>query len=191
MFDRLQARLFNWGASLSSGHLDHIMSILSLEPGDRIADYGSGGGYYTLLFAEEVGPGGKVFAVDVKPAFLAFIRDQARKAHIDNIETVLVPDIPARIPAGSLDLIFCRDAYHHLSDRTTLFKDLGRYLKPEGRVAIIDWLPDAGHLFGPPAGHRTSPERIHNEMKHAGYFARERLDIVPGHSFSIFMKESQ
>jgi arsenite methyltransferase len=189
MLDRLQAWLHNRSASLSPGHLDHILSILGLEPGDRIADYGSGGGYYALLFAEEVGPEGKVFAVDMKPAFLAFIRKRAKRSHFDNVETVLVPEIASRIPAGSLDLIFCRDAYHHLPDRTALFKDLGRYLKPEGRVAIIEWLPDAGRLLGPPKGHMTSPETIHNEMKHAGYFARERLDILPGHSFSIFMKE--
>jgi len=190
MLDRLKAWMFNLGASLSSSHLDRILAILGLETGERIADLGSGGGYYTLRFAGEVGPEGKVFAVDINPAYLAFIRNKAKKARFQNVETSLLSDIPSRIPAGSLDLIFCRDAYHHLPDRTALFKDLARYLKPEGRVAIIDWLPSASRLLGPPAGHKTPPEKIHNEMKHAGYYARERLDILPGHSFSIFMKES-
>ena len=186
MFDRLRARMFNRGASRSSSRPDRILSSLGIKTGARVADYGSGGGYFTMRFARTVGPEGTVYAVDVNPSFLAVIKDAANSSGPKNIETVPVSEIAARIPTGSLDLVFCRDVYHHLLDRTSLFKTLARYLKPEGRLAIIDWLPNAGRFSGPPAGHRTAPETIIREMVAAGFSLSERPDILARQSFTIF-----
>jgi len=186
MFDRFRARMFNRGASRPSSRPAQILSSLALKPGANVADYGSGGGYFALHFAKEVGPQGKIYAIDINPAFLSFIRESAASSGLNNIETVPVPDIESRIPPISLDLIFCRDVYHHLSDRISLFMSLSSYLKPEGRVAIIDWLPDASRFFGPPAGHRTAPEAIIKEMEAAGFQVLERPDFLPRQSFTIF-----
>ena len=186
MLDRLRARMFNWGAARHSRHPDRVLAVLGLRTGDRIADWGSGGGYYSLRFAREVGPEGNVFAVDINPAFLGFVRDRAKNAHLENVETVPVPGLASRIPAGSLDLLFCRDVYHHLSDRTSLFRTLAGYLKPAGRVAIIDWLPGISRFSGPPPDHRTAPDTILAEMTAAGYFELECPDFLKGQSFIIF-----
>jgi SAM-dependent methyltransferase len=186
MFDRFRARMFNRGASQQSNHPENILSSLALKPGANVADYGSGGGYFALRFARLVGPQGKVYAIDINPAFLAFIRDTAASSGLDNIETVPVADIASRIPAISLDLIFCRDVYHHLSDRISLFMSLSSLLKPAGRVAIIDWLPDASRFLGPPPGHRTAPEAIIKEMEAAGLLVLERPDVLRRQSFTIF-----
>jgi arsenite methyltransferase len=191
MFDRLRARMFNRSASNPSKQPDRVLAVLGLRTGNKVADLGSGGGYYALRFARETGPEGKVYAVDINPAFLGFIRDGARAVRYENVDTVLVPEIASRIPAGSLDLLFCRDVYHHLTGRTSLFKDLARYLKPAGRVAIIDWLPGASRYFGPPPGHRTAPETIIAEMEAAGFFVLENLDFLKGQSYTLFGRKKQ
>lgn len=186
MFERLQARMFNRSAARSSSQADRILTSLHIKPGSYIADYGSGGGYFTMRFAQAVGPQGRVFAIDINPSFLSFIRDAAAKASLAKIETVPVSELPGRVRPGSLDLIFSRDVYHHLSDRPALFKDLVRYLKPDGRLAIIDWLPEAGRFFGPPAGHRTSPDTIINELEAAGLAVFERQDFLARQAFIVF-----
>lgn len=186
MFDRFRARMFNGGASRKSGQPEKVLSSLALKPGVHVADYGSGGGYFALRFSNAVGPQGKVYAIDINPAFLAFIKDSADSSGLNNIETVPVADIASRIAPASLDLIFCRDVYHHLSNRISLFMSLSSYLKPTGRVAIIDWLPDASRFAGPPAGHKTAPEAIIKEMDAAGFQVLERPDFLQRQSFTIF-----
>ena len=180
--------MFNWSASRPSNQPDRILSSLALQIGSNIADYGSGGGYFTLRFARAVGPRGRVFAVDINPSFLSYISDTAAKAGLSNIETVPAPKLANRIQPGSLDLIFSRDVYHHLSNRPAQFSDLARYLKPDGRLAIIDWLPEASRFFGPPAGHRTAPETIIRETQSAGLTVQERHSFLQRQSFFIFTK---
>jgi predicted methyltransferase len=46
-------------------HREEVVQALKLGPGDVVADLGSGSGYFTFHLAKEVGPGGKVFAVDL------------------------------------------------------------------------------------------------------------------------------
>ena len=56
-----------------------ITLAVGLRPGDAVADIGAGTGLFTLLFAEQVGPKGTVYAVDIGPAFLKYIAEQAKK----------------------------------------------------------------------------------------------------------------
>ena len=54
------------------------MAKLGLKPGDAVADLGAGSGYFTMLFAKAVGPQGKVYAVDILPEMLDYIRQRAQ-----------------------------------------------------------------------------------------------------------------
>lgn len=58
---------------------DEIISALDLQPGEKIADLGAGGGDYTFRFASLVGSEGKVYAVDVNEKYLKYIEEQAAK----------------------------------------------------------------------------------------------------------------
>ena len=55
-----------------------IVRALGLKPGMAVADVGAGTGLFTRLIADEVGPGGKVYAVDVSKGFLDYIASQAK-----------------------------------------------------------------------------------------------------------------
>ncbi len=186
MFAGMSARMFNWSASRPSRQPDRIIATLGIKKGAHVGDLGSGGGYYALRFARETGSEGRVFAIDVNPEFLRFVASNAKKAGLKNITIVAVPEMVACIPAGSLDLLFSRDVYHHLPDRADYFKTLAKFFNPQGRVAIIDWLPGASRFAGPPSGHRTSPVAIVQEMEAAGFSLISRHDFLKGQSFMIF-----
>src|SRR5438477_2512100 len=66
-----------------------LMKALKLKPGDVVADVGAGSGYFTLRIAQEVGPRGKVYAVDIQKEMLDIIRRRARAARLANVEPVL------------------------------------------------------------------------------------------------------
>ncbi len=150
-------------------------------------DYGAGGGYFALCFAELVGPEGVVYAVDINPSFLKYIKKRAEKRALSNIETLLPSEAAERVSEGSLDLVFMRNVTHHIDDRPTLFSEIRRLLKPGGRVALIEHLPGRGHH---PDGHSVPPERLASEMEGAGLVATRAHDFLPEQSFTIFIKRA-
>ncbi|GAF98639.1 unnamed protein product, partial [marine sediment metagenome] len=119
-----KARMFNRKASAPESKPDQIFKTLALRPGQIIADLGAGGGYFSFRFADAVGGKGKVYAVDVNPNFLELIRNSAEEKGLNNIETVLATGNGVNLPEKTLDLIFVRNVYHHLPNRTEYFRNL-------------------------------------------------------------------
>jgi arsenite methyltransferase len=186
IFDGLRARMFNSRAANKGSQPDKVLSELALKEGEKVAEIGSGGGYFALRFASLVGPSGKVFCVDVNQNFLKFVADSAKKAGLSNVETVEASAMYDRLPKGNIDAVFLRSVYHHLEDRTGYFKRVASLLSPSGRVAIIDFLPEASIFFGPPPGHRTAPPTIIEEMQKAGYEVLAKHDFLATQSYIIF-----
>ena len=43
-----------------------IFKLLKIKPGDAVAEFGSGPGYYSFQFAKMVGPSGQIFSVEIE-----------------------------------------------------------------------------------------------------------------------------
>jgi len=69
-----------------------LVAACKLKPGLAVADIGAGTGLFTRLFAREVGPTGKVYAVDIAANFLDHIRKTCREGKITNVDTVQCTD---------------------------------------------------------------------------------------------------
>jgi len=181
-----KAKMFNRKASDPENKPDKILETLGLKAGQNIADIGAGGGYFSLRFADAVGRDGQVFAVDTNPEFLKVIRNSAEEKGLDNVETVLVTEDNLTLPERSLDLVFMRNVCHHLPDRVEYFRKLKSLLKPEGRIAIIEYKRGGCFSFRRMFGHYVPKESIVEEMNEAGYRLKEDLDFLPEQSFTIF-----
>ena len=117
-----------------------ITRTVGLRPGDAVADIGAGTGLFTQLFAEQVGPKGTVYAVDIGPAFLKYITGQAKKlGHQHVVKTVLNTQDSTELPAGSIDVAFICDTYHHFDHPEKMLASIHRALRPGGRLVIIDF----------------------------------------------------
>lgn len=183
-----RATLLNRRASDAKDKSDQIIETLMLRSGQNIADIGSGGGYFTLRFADAVGKNGMVYAIDTDSKFLEFISETASKKGVNNIKTVLVGEGELNLPLKSLDVIFLRNVYHHLHDRVEYFKNIQKFLKSEGKIAIIDYRHASLFSFIRIFGHLISKEEIVKEMENAGYYLKDDFDFLPKQSFSIFLK---
>jgi ubiquinone/menaquinone biosynthesis C-methylase UbiE len=116
-----------------------IVDALGLKPGMAVADVGAGTGLFTRLFAERVGPTGKVYAVDIAERFLSHIATEAKKRGHSHVMTVLGSQDSTNLPGESVDLVFLCDVYHHLENPAKLLGSIHRALKPEGRLVVIDF----------------------------------------------------
>lgn len=183
-----KARMFNKKASDPKSKPDQILETLALQHGQNIADIGCGGGYFSLRFAGKVGREGKVYAVDTNQGFLEFVRDSAEEQGLSNVETILVTGEDLPLPERSLDLVFMRNVCHHLKNRVEYFKKLKRFLKPEGRVAIIEYKRAKPFTFRGMFGHYVPKETIIREMGEAGYLLEKEFDFLPEQHFTIYSR---
>ena len=116
-----------------------IVRTLELKKGMAVADIGAGTGAFTRLIAERVGPEGKVYAVDISPAFLEHIAKEAERLGHAHVKTVQGTQQSTRLAVGSIDLAFLCDVYHHLENPTATLASIRRALKPKGVLVVVDF----------------------------------------------------
>ena len=164
---------------------EKVIQSLNIRPGEHVADLGSGGGYFTFRLAQAVGPDGKVYAVDVDEALNRDLLQRAQKEGYKNISVIQArPDDPL-LPEGGIDLIFTSNTFHHIQNRAGYFANARKYLRLNGRVAIIDfnqegWIQSLGHY--------TPADVIKKEMESAGYRLQREFDFLAKQNFLIFTK---
>jgi ubiquinone/menaquinone biosynthesis C-methylase UbiE len=162
-----------------------VIESLQLRPGAVIADLGAGGGYFTFRLARAVGPAGKVYAVDIDREMVELVAAQAKKDAVSNVETILAKTDDPLLAQTGVDLIFTTNAYHHFDNRVTYFAKIRKYLRPGGRIAVIDF--DRRAWLEGLLRHYTPSEFIKREMEQAGYVLQQDLDFLNRQSFLIFV----
>ena len=161
---------------------EQVLDTLTLDRNALVADIGAGTGYFSVRLAKRV-PEGKVFAIDVEPDMLRYLSERARREHLNNVIPVVANQESANIPEP-VDLIMIVDTYHHIDDRLAYFTKLKKSLRPQGRLAIVDFKLDSPE--GPPPAHRISAEKVTEELKAAGYSLIAAHSFLPRQYFLVF-----
>ncbi len=167
-----------------------IVVAIGLKPGESVADIGAGTGLFTRLFAAEVGPKGKVYAVDIAEKFLEHIAKTNKDAGITNVTAVLCKPHSAELPAGSIDVAFICDTYHHFEFPSRTMASIHAALKPGGRVVLIDFRRVKGQSTDWVLNHvRAGQEVFEQEIAEAGFKkVKEEKDFLKENYLAVFQK---
>jgi len=167
--------------------VQETIAALKLKPGMVVADIGAGTGVFSLPFGSAVKPGGKVYAVDIEKGLIDHIDEKATEVGMTNyVQGVLGEFDDPNLP-DNVDLAFINDVLHHIEHRELYLKNLAGYLKPGGRIAVIDFKPEGG-------GHRNQPELqtkledVTKWMAAAGLKPLETVNLFEDKWFVIFGK---
>lgn len=163
-------------------HPDRVIAALAPQEGEHVADLGAGAGYFTFRLARAVGPTGLVYAVDTDSDLLSLIAERAAREDRSNVLALgASPDDPA-LPQA-VDLVLLVNAFHHLPEPARYLSTLAAYVRPGGRIAVIEALP-RWFLFE----HATEARTIRSTLAQAGYTLIEEHNFLPRQSFLVFKR---
>jgi ubiquinone/menaquinone biosynthesis C-methylase UbiE len=118
---------------------DLLLRELALKPGMTVADVGAGTGFYTWQIAQQVGAGGRVYAVDVQPEMIDLLNKQMQQRGVKNVISLLGKERDTTLPAATIDLAIMVDVYHELAYPSEVLDSIVRALKPGGRVVFVEY----------------------------------------------------
>ncbi|MAW78426.1 MAG: hypothetical protein CMJ95_13745 [Planctomycetes bacterium] len=165
-----------------------LMEALGVEAGQTVCDLGCGNGYHALRLARRVGSSGKILAVDIQQPMLDMLEERSAEAGLDNIELILGDTADPKIPDGSCDLILLVDVYHEFSDPETMLAKMRRALKPDGRIALVEFRSEDPEVPIKKL-HKMSKQQILKEYLPAGFRLDEQFDELPWQHLMFFGRD--
>lgn len=172
-------------------HPETIVNGFGLSEGMKVADFGCGSGYFTIILAEKVGPKGKVYALDVMESALDTVKQKARKHGLENIEPIrsnLEVANSSSLIDNSQDIVLMANILFQSNKKGDIIKEGKRVLASGGRLIVIDWKKGTGG-FGPPDNLRPDQDEIRSLAEREGLAFVGSLDAGNFHFGFIFRKQ--
>ena len=115
-----------------------IIGHLGLRPGMTVLDVGCGPGRVTLPAAREVGPTGRVIAIDLQPGMLRRAQERARSAGLDNISFLEAGVGSGKLDVPAADRALLVTVLGEIPDREAALRSIFAALKPGGVLSITE-----------------------------------------------------
>jgi ubiquinone/menaquinone biosynthesis C-methylase UbiE len=160
-------------------HADHVALLaggVTQREGGAWADLGAGTGAFTLALADLIGPHGIIHAVDRDRDALAELRSAYVSAVPQAELRALTADFTRRLDLADLDGIVMANSLHFVEDKTAVLGLVRGYLKPSGRLLVVEYDSDRGNAWVP---HPFTFETWRELASDAGFVGTRKLATVP------------
>jgi len=111
---------------------------VALRPGEKLLDLGCGAGLDLCLYAERIGPTGKLYGLDLARPMLEKARENLRQAGVDNVTWLHAPADAIPLPDAAVDIVTANGIFNLSPDKDAVMREVARVLKPGGRTVFAE-----------------------------------------------------
>lgn len=172
-------------------HPERILNYLDLRPGMIVADFGCGGGYFSIPAARRVGESGKVYAIDIQKRIIELVKSRANLEHLLNVETIwadLEREKGSRLRDGIADLAIVANILFQAEKKKAIIEETWRILRLGGHLAVIEW-DETPFPAGPKLELRIGRQQIQNLAEEAGFELEKEFEAGSHHYGLLFKKK--
>jgi len=148
------AAWYRWSPTLNKWlgkTTERMLEMADITSGQYVLDIAAGAGEQSIATAKKVGVTGYVLATDISSNILAFAKQMAQQAGIDNIETKVMDGENLKLEDGTFDAVISRVGLIYFPDQQKALKEMLRVLKPGGKMAAIVYsTPERNKFFSVP-----------------------------------------
>lgn len=132
-------------------HTDHVTLLRKgiARSGGVWADLGAGEGAFTLALAELIGPAGTIYAVDRNGRDLQSLEKAMRRSFPQTTLHTIQADFTRPLPLPPLDGLVMANSLHFVQQKAAVMQQIKRYLRPDGRLLLVEYNVDQGNYWVP------------------------------------------
>lgn len=163
-----------------------VTTHFHLKPGDRVADFGAGNGFFLKPLSAAVGPEGKVYACEIQKGLVEKVGDFARLNGLSNIQPLwcdLEEVGGIKLPGNTLDAGILVNTLFQFELKAEALTEIYRVLRPGGVVHVIDWSESFGGLGPQPKDVITKEQAI--AFCESAQFILEREFVAGDHHYGF------
>jgi SAM-dependent methyltransferase len=172
-----------------------IVDQIGLQPGQSVADVGTGPGFMLPYLSHAVGDKGTVYAEDIQQEFLDQAKTRMNTLNLRNVKFVLGGDRDPNLPANTLSGVLILDVYHHFDYPEAMLSHIRDSLVSDGKLIIVEYYKRRGSM---PTGDPDRPiehirldqDDLIREVEANGFKAFDKHELVPRSQYIVtFMKK--
>ena len=129
-------------------YMGQVLDWIGIKPGEQVLELGPGPGAFTIAAAQQVGPAGRLLAVDIQPQMIALVEQRVQQAGLNNVETHVCGAYDLPFEDDSIDRAFLISVLPEIPDPARALRELRRVLRPDGILSITAEFADPDYLFG-------------------------------------------
>ena len=156
-----------------------IVKAVELKPGQVIADVGAGTGLFVSLFSAATTQQGRVYAVDISPRLIEYLKKRVHEEGLKNVRVVPSREDSTELASESVDVVFVCDTYHHFEYHADMLLSIRNALRQGGQLIVIDFNRIPGKSREWLLGHvRAGKDQFKKEIQQSGFRFKEEVKIA-------------
>jgi ubiquinone/menaquinone biosynthesis C-methylase UbiE len=171
-----------------------IVEQLPIFSGQKIADFGSGSGNYTLLLAKKVtgNDQGIIYAIDVVKQMVEQLSNLTKERSINNVHAIwgdLEQEKGSRLRDQSVNMVLVCNTLFQSDHPKKIISEAHRVLVPRGNLVIVDWSESFGNI-GPSPDHVVTEDAAKLLVEESHFEVKESISAGEHHYGFIAVKKA-